>query len=269
MMELGDRKTGNVPPNSVPAKAGAAALPDIKLVVNQQLPPKSMLAGKKVVFASSAIAGLAMLGAYLAYRAASAKPPARPAAIVDHLDAGELAALPEPLQAGAQALMAGTFQPPAWFQSLDRPSGGDLEYPVHEAIDEVQPTLRWSSSAPDYRVAVISPAHQVVARAEIYGEPHWTLPVELPRGAVYTWEVSTRGQVRRNSFRVLDETESGWLSGLRLAHGQSHLLIGLASFELGLFSNAQREFQALAQERPHSPEAEQLLRNIDHFLASK
>jgi hypothetical protein len=215
----------------------------------------------------SAAAGLLILGTYLAHRNAKAHVPAPPPEIVDHLDLSELGALPEPLQAGAQAILAGSFQLPAWLQAMDRASGGDLEYPVHEAVEEVQPTLRWSFVSPSTNVAVVSPTHQVVARAEIFQEAHWTLPVELQRGSVYTWEVATLGQVRRNAFRVLDETEAGWLKGLRMAHGQSHLLMGIASLELGLMSPAQHEFQGLVQEHPHSPEAAQLLRTVNGFLA--
>jgi hypothetical protein len=215
---------------------------------------------------ASAAAGLLILGTCLAHRNAKAHVPTPPPEIIDHLDLNELSALPEPLQAGAQAILAGNFQLPAWLQTMASASGGDLEYPVHEAVEEVQPTLRWSFVAPSINVAVISPAHQVVARAEIFNESHWTLPVELQPGTVYTWEVATLGQVRRNTFRVIDETEAGSLKGLRLAHGQSHLLMGMASLELGLMSQAQHEFQGLAQEHPHSPEAAQLLHTVNGFL---
>jgi len=233
----------------------------------QKLLPSHPVVSRKMAILASAAAGLILLGTYLAYRRAKAEAPARaPEVVVDHLDLSELSALPEPLQPGAQAVMAGKFQLPAWFQSLEHASGGDLEYPVQEAIEEVQPTLRWAASAAFYHVAVLDPAHAVVARAEIYGDPHWTVPTELPRGAVYIWEVATPGQVRRNSFRVLDDTEAGWLTGLRMGHGQSHLVMGIASLELGLLTAAQREFQALAQEHPHSPEAAQLLHTVHGLM---
>ncbi|HXP83337.1 MAG TPA: hypothetical protein VN841_01375 [Bryobacteraceae bacterium] len=224
------------------------------------------LSRKNIAILASAAAGLLILGVYLAHRGAKAAVPVRPPEIVEHLDLTELHALPEPLQAGAQALVAGNFQPPAWLQSLERGSGGDLDYPVQEAIDDLQPTLRWSSSATSYNVAVISPTHQVVARAEIFGASEWLLPVELTRGNIYTWEVSSTGQVRRNRFRVLDETESGLLNAVRTAHGESHLLMGVASLELGLVSQAQRELLALQQAHPHSPEAAQLLRTVNGLI---
>jgi hypothetical protein len=225
------------------------------------------LGSRKIAILASAAAGILILGIYLAHRGAGAAVPVRPPEIVEHLDLTEIHALPEPLQAGAQALLAGNFQPPAWLQSLEHGSGGDLEYPVQEAIDDPQPTLRWLSTSSSCNVAVIGPAHQVVARAEIFGASQWTLPVELARGSEYTWEVSSTGQVRRNRFRVLDETESGLLNGVRMAHGESHLLMGVASLELGLLSQAQREFQALRQDHPHSPEAAQLLHTVNGLIA--
>jgi hypothetical protein len=42
--------------------------------------------------------------------------------------------------------------------------------------------------------------------------------------------------------------------------------MGVASLELGLLTPAQREFHALVQEHPHSPEAAQLLRTVDALL---
>jgi hypothetical protein len=72
--------------------------------------------------------------------------------------------------------------------------------------------------------------------------------------------------VRRNSFRVIDDAEAVWLADLRATHGQSHLLMGVASLEMGMLSQGQSEFQALVKEHPHSPEAQQLLRTANGFL---
>jgi hypothetical protein len=231
-----------------------------------RLAPRRPGAEKKYVIAGSAVAGLLILGGYYAYRAASATEPPKPVEIVEHLDPTELQSLPESLQANAKALLAGTFQPPAWLQSLERGSGGDLGYPVQEGIDDVQPTLRWSSSANSYHVAVMGPTHQVVARTEIFGSSEWLLPVELARGSVYTWEVVSLGQVRRNHFRVLDETESELLNTVRMAHGDSHLLMGVTYLQLGMLSAGQKELEALTKDHPHSPEAAQLLRTANALL---
>jgi hypothetical protein len=252
-------------PPAVRSLAPLASAPEPKPA--NRLPKKAgAFFSQRMIVMASAAAALLILGTFLALRKPKTPVPVRPPEIIDHLDLSELSALPEPLQAGAQAILAGTFQLPPWLQAMDRASGGDLEFPVHEGVEEVQPTLRWSFVSPSTNVAVVSPTHQVVARAEIFQESHWTLPVELQRGTVYTWEVATLGQVRRNAFRVIDETEAGWLQSLRLAHGQSHLLMGMASLELGLMSQAQHEFQGLAQEHPHSPEAAQLLRTVNGFL---
>ena len=217
-----------------------------------------------VIGASAAIVGLGLVAGFQTYRGVSARElrQAHPPEVVEHLDVSELATLPEPLASGARAIMGGRLQLPAWRQAMDRGSGGDLEYPVQEAIEELQPTLRWSPFGSFYNVAVIDPEHHVVARVEIRDDSHWTVPVELKRGAVYTWEVSTQGQVRRNSFRVLDDTEAGLVAGVRAGHGQSHMAMGMASLELGMLSQAQREFQALVEAHPHSPEAAQLLRTV-------
>jgi len=223
---------------------------------------------RRMVVLVSAAAGLLLLGTYMAYRNARAAKPVIQQEIVEHLDFSELSALPEPLQAGAQAILAGKFQFPAWRQSMEPGSGGaELSFPIQEAVEELHPTLRWSFEAPSANVAVISPTHQVVARTELFKHSQWTVPEELQRGTIYTWEVVTLGQVQRNSFRVIDDTEAGWLMGLRLAqHDQSHLLMGIAYLELGMLSKAQSEFQALLQQHPHSPEAAHLLQTANSFV---
>src|SRR5579871_4080093 len=147
-----------------------------------RLAPRSPASQKMMVIGASAVVGLLIVGGYLAYRSASAKEPVKPPEIVDHLDLNELQALPEPLQTNAKALLAGTFQAPAWLQGLARGSGGELGYPVQEAIEDVQPTLRWLASSNSYHVAVMGPTHKVVARTEIFGSSEWLLPVELERG---------------------------------------------------------------------------------------
>src|SRR5579862_3345962 len=111
--------------------------------------PKPFVSRNMVLLVSAA-AGLIILGTYLAHRGAKAEAPrasAQPEAAVEHLDLSELSALPEPLKPGAQAVMAGAFQLPQWFNSLEPASGGELDYPVQEAVEEVQPTLRWPTTA--------------------------------------------------------------------------------------------------------------------------
>jgi hypothetical protein len=217
----------------------------------------------KMLALAGAAAGLLILGIYLAHHSASAATPVSKPEPVEHLDLTEVNALPDPFPAAAKAALAGGFQAPAWIQGIEADSGGDLEYPVREAIEETQPTLRWASSSPINNVAILDSSHQLVARAELYGDTHWTVPVELERGAIYMWEVAARDQVRRSFFRVLDDNEAGLLEGIRMNHAQSHLVLGVSALQLGLLSSAQREFQALVQEKPHSPEAAQLLRTAN------
>jgi hypothetical protein len=93
--------------------------------------------------------------------------------------------------------------------------------------------------------------------------------VELKRGEIYTWEVASLGQVRRNTFRVLDPNESDLLNGVKAQHADSHLFMGVALLELGLVSPAQQELKALRQDHPHSPEAAQLWRAVNGLIAPK
>jgi hypothetical protein len=231
--------------------------------IDPSLQTVSWMRSRKMLAVVGAAAGLLILGTYLAHRRAIAESNARKPVPVEHLDLTEVNALPDPLPAAAQAALAGTFQAPATVQSLDAGTGGELEYPVREAIEEVQPTLRWSTFAQSYNIAVLNPNGQVVARAEVNGETQWTVPVELPRGAAYTWEVAATGQVRRASFRVLADSEAGLLEGLQVNHPQSHLVLGVAALQLGLRTMAQREFEGLLQEKPHSPDAAQLMRTAN------
>jgi len=231
-------------------------------------PLKRAVGSRNVAILVSAAAGLLILGTYLAHRTAKADKPAPPPEIVDHLDVTELGVLPEPLHAGAQAILDGAFQLPAWLLAMEPDAAGQLDYPVREAVEELQPTLKWSIAANSCNVAVFDPdTHKVIARAEIFKESQWTIPLELEHGKIYTWEVATTGQITRKQFRVIDETEAAWLVELRKTHGDSHLIMGVAYLELGLLAPAQRELHALAQAHPHSPEAAQLARMADGFLA--
>jgi hypothetical protein len=235
--------------------------PPERVVVRKVVAPRPPARWPKTPILAGAAVGLLILGTYLAHRPARAAAPAPVAAPpVEHLDLAEVNALPDPLPATAQAALAGTLQAPAWMRSFDQDTGGELGYPVREAVEEVQPTLRWSSFTEIYHVAVLDQQHRVVAKAELYGDTQWTVPVELQRGAIYMWELASPGNARRSTFRVLDDAEAGLLEGLRANHPQAHLILGVALLQLGLRTSAQNEFGALVQEKPYSPEAAQLLR---------
>ncbi len=239
-------------------------LPPEPAVVRKVIVPAPPSRSPKLLILAGAAIALFALGTYLGRRPASAAAETQKAAPpVEHLDLTEVKGLPDPLPATAQAALGGTLQAPEWMRNMDKDTGGELGYPVREGVEELQPTLRWNSFTEIYHVAVLGPDHQVVAKAELYGDTQWTVPVELQRGATYMWEVASPGNARRSTFRVLDDAEAGLLEGLRANHPQSHLILGVASLQLGLRTAAQTEFNALVQEKPYSPEAAQLLRAVN------
>jgi anti-sigma factor RsiW len=180
------------------------------------------------------------------------------------LNTTELDALPDSLRVGAKEVVtaADDAPRPASLKGLNGNGDSTLEYPFAEVVGETQPVMRWKAFGDTYDVS-LSDARGLISRRTGLKDTQWTPPSALLRDHVYTWEVESGGQKHRGTFRVLDESQRQELEKVRAAHGDSHLVIGAVSEQLGLLTPAKREFEAMAKDSAQAQQAAKLLSHIE------
>lgn len=146
--------------------------------------------------------------------------------------------------------------------------------PARTAILDDRPSFEWGKlpGAASYQVYVGDAKGQEVAKsAELSpSETTWTSPSPLKRGEVYSWGVvaivdgkeifSPGPAVPEMKFRILSLKEVQELS--QLVTTRSHLALGVFYARKGMVPEAEREFQTLVRENPHSKVAKKLLKQI-------
>lgn len=182
----------------------------------------------------------------------------------DSLNLAQLDQLPSSMQAGARAVVtAKSVERPEALSGLEPNADATLSYPVSEVVEERQPILKWKSFTGSYDVALFDAERHEIAHASV-SENHWLVPMQLPRGDRYTWEVRADGQTRSAAFRVLDADGEAQLNDVRNAKVGS-LALGAVAQQLGVLSLAQSEFQQLSRQEPRSRQAEKLLNNVNEL----
>jgi hypothetical protein len=180
------------------------------------------------------------------------------------LSTAELDALPDSLRMGAKEVISDTGSTrPAALKGLEPNSDTVLEYPFSEVIAETQPTLTWKPFGDSYSVSLFDSRHNLMSRRGNLKETHWTPSSPLVRDRVYSWEVESAGQKHRGTFRVLGESQQRELEQVRATHGNSHLVIGAVSAELGLLTPARQEFEAMAKDPAQAQQAAKLVSRVD------
>jgi hypothetical protein len=181
------------------------------------------------------------------------------------LNASELDQLPDSLRVGAKEMISdnGTTARPASLKGLEGSSDTVLEYPLSEVVVETQPVLRWKTFGDSTYGVSLSDSRGLISRRGGLKDTRWTPPSALVRDHVYTWEVESVGVKHRGTFRVLGENQKRELEKARAEHGNSHLVMGAVSAELGLLTQAQQEFAAMAKDKAQSQQAAKLLGRID------
>ncbi|MDQ6808942.1 MAG: hypothetical protein M3Z64_05880 [Verrucomicrobiota bacterium] len=189
------------------------------------------------------------------------------AAVVDgrlHLPE-EIAAL-----AGHRGTLAGgTAAPPAGaFRVLA---------PLTTALRDGKALFRWTpyAEATAYRLHVVSlnTGQLIVSEVLPADRPTWSPTTPLRDGETYEWEIEAlKGeQVLAKApeppqpearFAVISNAKRAELEQIRTRSRGSHLALGVANAEAGLFDDAAAEFHALAQENPKSTVPNQLLGEI-------
>jgi len=146
--------------------------------------------------------------------------------------------------------------------------------PVGAVVKTDRPTLRWKSlpGATTYVVKVFDSNFKELANSLSQTSTSWTVPLPLPRGGIYSWQVTAvrngeeitspvapAPQVR---FRVLAQDRMTELKRVENMKPVSHLALGTAYAEAGLLEDARREFRILLKANPDSKVAEKLLQEV-------
>ena len=137
-----------------------------------------------------------------------------------------------------------------------------IVYPANTVIAEDRPVLSWlpSKTASGYRVEIGDSQFRSVAKSDVLPSTtrSWTPSIPLKRGEIYTFvlrifkEGDERGSITSpKSFKILDEQKTGELNRLKET-SESHLALGVFYAREGMLAEAEREFQILANENPHS-----------------
>jgi len=153
-----------------------------------------------------------------------------------------------------------------------------LVSPENRVLLEDRPVFRWTSlkDATGYRV-VVGDEHfrQAAQSGDLPGTAtQWQPSAPLKRGMVYTWMVmgirsgealGSHPSSAASKFKVLEEAKVKELDQLK-SSSPSHLALGVFYAGEGMITNAEREFQLLAQQNPDSAIARNLLKQIRTWI---
>ena len=146
--------------------------------------------------------------------------------------------------------------------------------PVATAIIQDRPTLAWEPlpDADGYDVALFDDLGRPVGRPLDVRGPAVVLVDPLPRGRVYTWQVTARRGADRITvpaapepparFKVLDRAAADALLDVERAHPDSHVLLGVLALQAGVLEDARRHLRAVPADDPQAALARRTLARI-------
>jgi len=149
-----------------------------------------------------------------------------------------------------------------------------LVEPLGTVVRSDRPTFRWQAlaGAASYIVKVYDSNFKEVATSGRQTNQTWRAVSPLPRGAIYSWQVTAyqddeeiRSPTRpapEARFQLLSSAQAKQLDNAQRTHGDSHLLLGVLYAEAGLLPDAQNEFRLLLKSNPGSPVVQGLLRAV-------
>jgi hypothetical protein len=156
-----------------------------------------------------------------------------------------------------------------------------LTSPLGEIIRQDRPTFRWRplSGAGTYTVSVLDSNYNIVATSPSLTVTEWRPSRALPRGVVYSWQVTAHkdGQeiiapappAPEAKFKVLDGAQFSEIRRAEAAYPDSHLTRGVLYAEAGLLEEAEREFRLLVKSNPNSETARKLLQQVRTLRRSR
>lgn len=160
-------------------------------------------------------------------------------------------------------LMGGTNSDGSKFSVID---------PVSTVTRNTRPTFRWQpSTGATYTVAILDDSYNVITTSPSLTTTSWTPTVELERGRIYSWQVTSSKDGKQQvspvapdpeaRFKVLDRATVNELSNVEKT-GNSHLVRGAMYARAGLLDDAERELRSLLVANPNSEIARRLLQSV-------
>lgn len=152
-------------------------------------------------------------------------------------------------------------------------SAFSLMDPVGTVTRHTRPTLRWQplTGATSYTVAILDASYDVITTSPSLVTTSWTPTVDLDRGRVYSWQVTSLRDGKQHlspaatepeaRFKVLDKATVDELIRVERT-GNSHLVRGTVYAQAGLLVDAEKELRALLAANPNSQIARQLLQSV-------
>ena len=158
------------------------------------------------------------------------------------------------LRTPAGLLRSAAAQPPEF----------QLDEPVGRTILEDRPVFRWTAlaGASSYRVAILDADFKPVAASPALTKTEWQPEIALPRGNVYSWQVTAvRGGAEllapqpplpEARFAVLEQARAERLKAAQSNQPVSHLVLCLLYAQEGMRRECLRELDLLGAENPGS-----------------
>lgn len=149
-----------------------------------------------------------------------------------------------------------------------------LRSPVGKVLLEQRPIFDWQplAGANSYLVTIADDQLNEVATSGQLTNTNWKIPIVLKQGATYSWQVTAFKDGQRITspvmpapqakFRIVDRGQREELTRMKRELPNYHLGLGVLYTRVGLLEDAEREFQALLKNSPHSPVAERLLQSV-------
>jgi hypothetical protein len=155
-----------------------------------------------------------------------------------------------------------------------------LAAPVGTVVLRDRPAFRWHPlpGATSYRVIVSDAAFNIVARSGSLSVTRWQVPSPLPRGKVYTWQVtalkdgkeivSPTPPAPEAKFKVLESARASELMRAQEQFAHSPLTLGILYTRAGLLDDAEQALQTLADANPTTDVARKLLHSVQALRKS-
>lgn len=146
--------------------------------------------------------------------------------------------------------------------------------PVGTFVQGARPQFRWRAlaGAESYVVKIYDADFNEVAVSPSLTDTNWQASSALPRGRVYSWQVTARTGDKEilspvkpapdAKFMILEQAKVQELAQAQKAAAGSPLTLGILYAQTGLLDDAERELQTLLRANPQSPLAQKLLRSV-------
>jgi anti-sigma factor RsiW len=147
--------------------------------------------------------------------------------------------------------------------------------PVATAVTDDRPVFTWRplEGADSYDLAVLDDRGQPAAATSVVEGTTARLTEALPRGRVYTWQVTARAGARLVTapaapepvarFKVIDEATASVLRRLEREHPDSHVLLVILYLQAGAVDDAVRHMRAVDANDPYAPLARRALEQLE------